>query len=145
MCITTKLVLQKHRTRKDCSYPVAMWLTVDRKSHFVSIRQYVDPENWRDDFQNIRRKDISNYCDLYLFFETDNVFQAILMLNQKKMEVTQKSIMHLIKHGEQSDNFSEFVEKELDQNSKKYSFGTLRHYKSKLCMLKEYQNPINVH
>lgn len=146
MHITTKLVLQKHRTRKDSTCPVAMRFTVGRKSHFVSTRQYVDPENWRDDIQNVR-KGVPNYRDLHLFFETwkSNVLQAILMLKQKKMEVTHKSIMNLINHGEQSDDFIEFVAKELAENSKKYSPGTLRHYKSKLNMLKVYQNPINVH
>lgn len=146
MNITTKLLLRKDRANELGLCPVVMRFTINRKSSYANTRQLVHPDNWLDAHQNVK-KGVQSYRDLHLYFETwkSNVSQAILVLKNKRMPISQKSIMELIEHGEPSDDFIEFIERELEAHGSDYASGTLRHYKSKLKRLREYAPQINMH
>ena len=146
MNITTKLVLRKDRPKKDGSCPALIRLTINRVISYINTGEFIHPDYWNETQQNVK-KTVNNFRDLHLFFETwkSNIHQAILLLKNKKQAVNREAILDLLMHGEQSDDFIEFVAKELAEHGNRYSSGTLRHYKSKLAKLKSYQNPINMH
>ena len=145
MGITYKLILKKQNSKEDGSCPIAVRMTIDRKTRIRSLGQLVHPDNWNDKLQNVR-KTAPNYEQLSIFCDScKNAIQnAILTLQNRGIAITFEELNRLLNEGEPENDFLKFIAKELN-TAGKYAAGTAKAYKNKFKRLQEFRSSINIH
>lgn len=112
----------------------------------LSTGIYLKPDDWNPKQQNVRGS-VKNYRNLTLFFEKwkQKAQDTAIRLQTGELENNLDNYIRLIQSGEENDDLIAFIEEELAKNKGRWSAVTLRNNKSKLKVLKQFRNPINMH
>lgn len=133
-------------TKADGTAVIYLRLTHKRKIKRIPTGVYVKPEHWNPKQQNVRGN-ANNFRNVTIYLDKwkQKAQDAAIKLQTEGMDITLDNYVKLVRVGEQSDDLIPFIEQELEKNRGKWGDETLRNFKSKFSILKEFRPSINMH
>lgn len=137
---TVRLELRK-KVNKDGTRPLSLRITKDRKSTYLHLGQNLDPQDWDDDKQRVRKSHPNSVrLNHFLLKKIAEANDKLLELESQSSHVTSKVVRRNIKSGASGISFFECANIYLENFKLAGKYNRITTEKSRIKRLKEFTN-----
>lgn len=142
-----KVILRKDKQNKEGKYPVSIRLIHNRKKKYISLKQYLNDDEWDTvaglAIEKSRDKEHKIYLqrlNLSIVSRREEIKQRILELDEKGRPYTIDMILNLYKTHTSVVTFFEYMRSLIERMESLGQYGNARIYEQTLSIFKTFRN-----